>query len=257
MTDPGSDCTTDGFLGGLVTLVQPRKGHRAGLDAALLQAVVPPDAAGLAVDLGTGTGAIAFAAAARAPRIQCIGIDRDAAQLDLAAVALRHPDNAAFAGRIRLVQAEIGNQPLSAGDGDLPWGRADWVLMNPPYDQPGRVRASPDPGKRQAYVGDPLTVERWINVAVELLRPGGQIALIHRPAALSRILAGLQRGFGDVRIVPIHPHRQKIAGRVLVVARSESSAPLRLLPGLILHEARGGWTAEADAILRGAAVLPI
>ena len=41
MTAELVDHSVDAFLGGLLTLVQPRKGHRAGLDAALLQAIVP------------------------------------------------------------------------------------------------------------------------------------------------------------------------------------------------------------------------
>ena len=41
--------------------------------------------------------------------------------------------------------------------------------------------------------------------------------------------------------------------RVLVRARKGSRAPLALLPGLMLNDADGKPTAEAEAILRGGA----
>jgi len=78
--------TVDAFLGGLVTLVQPRKGHRAGLEAALLQALVPSDAAGLAIDLGAGVGTVAFSVAARVSTLSVVGVELDA---DLVALGLQ------------------------------------------------------------------------------------------------------------------------------------------------------------------------
>jgi tRNA1(Val) A37 N6-methylase TrmN6 len=41
------------------------------------------------------------------------------------------------------------------------------------------------------------------------------------------------------------------AKRVILLARKGSRAPFALLPGLVLHEADGRYTAETDAILRG------
>src|SRR5690606_33425109 len=67
--------SVDAFLGGLVTVIQTREGHRAGLDAALLQALVPTDAAGFAVDFGTGVGTVAFCIAARAAELDVVGLD--------------------------------------------------------------------------------------------------------------------------------------------------------------------------------------
>ena len=53
----------DGFLAGRVHLYQPRSGHRAGLDAAFLQACIPAEASGHLIDFGSGCGAVAMAAA--------------------------------------------------------------------------------------------------------------------------------------------------------------------------------------------------
>jgi tRNA1(Val) A37 N6-methylase TrmN6 len=44
---------------------------------------------------------------------------------------------------------------------------------------------------------------------------------------------------------------------VLVQGRKGSGGPLRLLPGLVLHEAGGTYTPAAEAVLRDAAGLEL
>jgi tRNA1(Val) A37 N6-methylase TrmN6 len=248
--------STDRFLGGRVTLVQPRDGHRAGLDAALLQAAVPAAASGLAIDLGTGAGAVAFSLAARAPSIEVVGIEIDPALVACAEVALQLDGNRDFRGRVRIIAVD-------AGDADalfqavLAERSAAWVLMNPPYDTPGTVRPSPDLDRRRAHVAERGTLARWVRTAARALKPGGRLALIQRAAALPDVLAALGGGFGGVRVLPVHPAAAAPATRIVVLATRESREPLRLLAGVVLHAADGRWTEAADAILRGAAELPM
>jgi tRNA1(Val) A37 N6-methylase TrmN6 len=47
------------------------------------------------------------------------------------------------------------------------------------------------------------------------------------------------------------------AKRVILQLRKGSGAPLALLPGLVLHEAGGRFTPEADAVLRDGASLAL
>jgi tRNA1(Val) A37 N6-methylase TrmN6 len=232
-----------------VALVQPKKGHRAGLDAALLQAVVPAGASGLLVDLGAGVGTVAFSAAARAPHLRAVAVERDPELTALAEVALRLPANAGFAGRVRVVTADAGD--ARAVRKALGRDDADWVLMNPPFDLPGRVSESPDAGKRAAYVGDAELLDAWRRTAAALLRAGGTLGVIHRAEALPAVLDAVSVAFGGIRILPAHPTAGAPASRIVVTAARASRAPLTLLPGLVLHEAGGAWTNEADDILRG------
>ena len=239
------------FLGGKVTLVQPRSGHRAGLDAALLQALLPADAAGHAVELGSGTGAVSFCIATRAPGLRVSGVEISAELVACAREALRHPGNAGFAARVRLVETDVTSRRTTREAAGLAEGSADWVAMNPPFDVEGSVRPSPDPARRFAHVAGPEALAEWCRSAAGLLRPGGQLAVIHRAAALPALLGALEDRFGDCRIKPVHPSRDAPASRVLVLARRGSRAGMRLMPGLVLHENGGSWAAEADAILRG------
>ena len=241
--------TIDTFLGGLLTLVQPEKGHRAGLDAALLQALVPADASGHAIDLGAGVGTVGFAAAARARDLTVTALEREPALVALGRKALGLPGNAGFAARVTMLEADA-----AAPDGLLP---ADWVLMNPPFDEPRRMRPSPDPARRAAHAATEGLLEAWTANAARLLKPGGLLGLIHRTEGLPHVLAALAGRFGDVRILPIHAAKDRAAIRILVRAQRESRGSLKIVPGLVLHQVEGTWTAQADAILRGQAELPL
>jgi tRNA1(Val) A37 N6-methylase TrmN6 len=58
-----------------------------------------------------------------------------------------------------------------------------------------------------------------------------------------------------ISIFPLWPHRGEPAKRVLVRAKKSSAAPWRLLSGMVLHERDGGYTLEADRVLKGAKAL--
>lgn len=257
-TEPSTIATegrsVDAFLGGLVTLVQPKRGHRAGLDAALLQSLVPSDASGLAIDLGAGVGTVAFCVAARAPGLSAIGVEKDT---DLAAcgeAALRRTENAAFVKRVRLIEADATDAATLRAHPALAGRKADWVLMNPPFG-PEEGQVSPDPFRRAAHQSTPGLLPSWMASADALLVPGGMLCLIHRADALPQVLAAIAGRFGGIRLWPAHPSESAPASRILAIARRGSRAPLSLMPGLVLHQANGGWTPRADAILRGKAEL--
>jgi len=243
--------TVDGFLGNRIRLIQPARGHRAGLDAALLQALIPGGAEGCLVDLGTGCGAVAMAAAARAPALRVIGVDFDEGLLGMAGRALTLPENAELAGRVQWIHADIGVARPEREAAGLADDSAEWVTMNPPFDVGGRVRPSPSARRQQAHVGTGTTLADWVRTAAGLLKPKGRLALIHRADALGDVLAELGERFGAITIRPVHPRRGEPASRILVSAIRGSGAPLTLLPGLILHRADGSWNSEAGSLLAG------
>lgn len=252
-----SQCTVDGFLDGRVTLIQPRDGHRAGLDAALLQALVPAEARGKAVDLGAGVGTIAFCVAARAPGMSVIACEREAGLVEAAEAALARPENAHFAGRVRMIHADLTDRAALREASGVHDGSADWVLMNPPFDVHGQVRESPDRHRRSAHVAEADSLRLWIDAAAGLLKPGGTVGLIHRAAGLAGALAALSSRYGDIRVLPVHPSGAKPAARIVIRAARGSRAGLRLMPSLVLHDTGGAWTPAADAILRGRAELGV
>ncbi|HEX7790963.1 MAG TPA: methyltransferase, partial [Afipia sp.] len=134
---------------------------------------------------------------------------------------------------------------------------ADIVLMNPPFNDAERHRASPDPARQSAHVAAADTLERWTHAARRVLKSGGVLTVIWRADGLPQVLAALERGFGSVRILPIHPDPQGAAIRVLVRAIKGGRAPMALHPGVVLRDSDGAGATEAAAILGGKAVLSL
>jgi tRNA1(Val) A37 N6-methylase TrmN6 len=255
-----ANATRDAFLGGLVELLQPARGtgHRAGLDAVYLAAAVDPSARGHVLDLGSGSGAAGFCLAARVPGVRVSLVDRDTRALALARDALDLPENAHFAKRVALLEADItapGRERHAAG---LTPGLADHVICNPPYYPDARFRASPESSRAGAHVLDARGLEPWARTLTDVLKEGGTLTLIFRADGLDEVLAVLARRFGAVDIVPLRPRPDSPATRIIIRAVRASRAPLRLLPGFVLHEGAGSdFTPLARAIMRDGAGLPL
>lgn len=243
-----AELSDDLFLGGRLRLLQPRSGHRFGGDAALLVAAarsrLKPGAA--VVDLGAGVGAVGLGLAlCGAGRVTLVEIDPALADL-----ARRNAERNGLGERTEAVVAEVAEFPSTREP-----GMADLVVANPPFDDAASHRASPVAAKARAHVEAAGAAEAWVDCAARLLAPGGAVVLIHRPEALSRLLAALAPAFGEVRLRPIHPRAEAPAGRVLIAARKAGRGPLVMLPALVMHAPDGRFTAEADAAQRGEAEL--
>jgi len=257
VTPAATATTTDRLLGGRFAVVQPQRGHhRAGTDALLLAAALPPGAAGCVVDLGAGTGAAGLAVAARCPATTVVLVERDPVLAGLARAAIGLTENAALAGRVRVVEADVGAPAAVRLAAGLSGGAAAHVVINPPFHPPGAVRASPAAGRAAAHVLADGGLEPWLRTAAWALAPGGGLAVIFPAVGLAALLAALGGRFGAVAVKPVHARAGTAAIRVVVTAVKGSRAPLRLCDRLVLHAAdTGAWTVEADAVLRGGEAL--
>jgi tRNA1(Val) A37 N6-methylase TrmN6 len=246
MDETPAPVTEDHILGGRVSLRQPAKGYRAGLDAALLAAACDARPGERVLEAGCGVGAAMLAAAARRPDARFIGIERDAAALALAL------GNIAANGLGERVTATPGDIAAAAPSG----GPFDAALCNPPFfDDSGMLRA-PHPAKAAAWIADD-GLAAWIDFMTRAVRDGGSITLIHRADRLADLLSLLSAKAGSFQIRPVHPFADAPAKRVLLRAVKGRRAPLQLLPPLVLHDRGGGkHTVEVEAILRGEADLP-
>jgi tRNA1(Val) A37 N6-methylase TrmN6 len=249
------EIASDEISGLGLRLRQMRTGHRVGADAVLLAAAAGPPAASL-VDVGAGVGAVGLALLKRWP--EAIG---DLVEIDpeLAELARQNASENGIGARARVLSLDALSTPARRAAG-LVNGEAELVVTNPPFYAPASVRASPDPGRSRAHVletseegGDPLAA--WIVASLALLAPGGRFVMIHRPEALATILAAFGRRLGAAVVRPIHPRAEADAIRVLISGVKGSRAPMRLLPGLALHEPDGAFTPMSAAIHRGEALL--
>ncbi len=244
--------TEDLLLNGRVRLLQPAKGYRAGMDAALLAAACDLAPGERALEAGCGAGAVLFQASARWPQGRLTGVERDT---DALALAQRNVVLNGAEDRVAVRAGDVGRG--FAGQGFLEPGETpfDLAVANPPFfDDPNALRA-PAPEKRDAWIAD-TGLDAWTRFLLKAVREGGRVIIIHRADRLFDVLALMGGQAGSFQVRPIHPFADEPAKRVLVRAVKTGKAPLKLLPPLVLHDRSGAkHTPEAEAILRGEAAL--
>ncbi|WP_246785168.1 methyltransferase [Bradyrhizobium sp. S69] len=245
-----AECTEDAFLGGQLRLRQPRSGHRAGHDAMLLAAATPAQPGHRVVDFGAGVGAAGLAVARRVADIRLVLVEIDAA---LAQLARGNASSNAIVADTIVLDVSAGIEAFTAAG--LAPDSADVVLMNPPFNDPARHRASPDKAREIAHVATEATLDTWIHAARRTLKSGGALTLIWRADGIAEVLAALDRGFGSLAILPVHGEPSAPAIRLIIRAIKGGRAPTRLHAGLMLNDERGAPNERVQEILAGKGVL--
>lgn len=239
----------DTLLGGRVRLHQPEDGFRVAIDTVLLAAAVPAHGGDRVLDLGCGVGGASLALMARVPGLHVTGLER------APEMAALYDENAALNGWTGTAAAVVGDvaDPPAA----IKAGTFDHVMMNPPYQAEGGGNVSPHPMKRDANAERGAGLAAWVAAARTALKPKGYLTIVHRADRLDHIVAALGGGFGGVAVLPLWPRTGEAAKRVIVQARLGVRTPARLLPGLVLHGAAGGYTEAAEAVIRDGGALSL
>jgi len=247
------ETSEDAVLGGRLRLRQPLRGHRVGHDAMLLAAATAAQSGEHAVDLGAGVGGAGLALATRVPGLSLSLVEIDTALTRLAAenAKLNRLDD-----RVQAIACDAEDIEALARAGLAP-GSVDRVLMNPPFHDARRQNVSPDPRRRRAHAAPPGLLGRWIASAAFLLKPDGVLTLIWRADELDSVLAALGDAYGAVAVLPVLPGPGRPAIRVLVRALKGGEGDPTQLPPLVLNDAEGRPSAEAEAVLRHGGTLPL
>lgn len=242
-----SETTHDTLLGGRVLLEQPRaRGLRAGLDAVLLAAAVPARAGERVVEAGCGSGAGFLCLATRIPGLRVVAVEREASLAALADANARGNGVAA-----EVVRGDVAERGLGSRLGPVRHGFA-----NPPY-WPGGT-APPETLRARATHEQGAALEDWAAFLAAAIEVGGTATLILPAARFDAGVSALRgSGFGALTLLPLAPRAGMPAKRVLVQGRRGGRGPARVLPPFTLHGADGAFTAEAEAVLRDAAALPM
>ncbi len=227
--------TVDAFHFGGFHVVQPATGgHRSGVDAMLLAAMVPDRGAQKVADLGAGAGAAGLAVASRLAEVDVALIERAPEMAQFARKSIALPQNTHLAARVSVVEADVtlkGRARLAAGLDDEVF---DHVIMNPPFNA-AADRRTPDALRADAHAMTEGLFESWIRTAGAILKPGGELSLIARPESVAEIIAACGRRFGGLEITLVHPRAGEPAIRMLVSAVKGSRARLVFRAPFVIH----------------------
>lgn len=246
MADARLECTEDAFLGGRLRLRQLKRGHRAGHDAMLLAAATSARPGSRVADFGAGVGAAGLALARRVEGIGLVLVEIDETLADLA-----RSNAAANAIPADVAVLDVGAGADAFATAGLAPDSVDIVLMNPPFNDGARHRASPDAARAAAHVAGEDTLQAWVRAARRILKSGGVMTLIWRADGIAGVLAALDRGFGSLAILPVHGEARLPAIRVLVRAVKGGRAPAQILPALMLNDESGLPNKQVQEILAG------
>lgn len=246
------DTLPDTLLGGRVRLDQGAAGLRATIDPVLLAAAIPALPGEAVLDAGTGIGTAALCLLARVPGLRVAGIERDPAQAEAATL------NAALNGwsaRFHAIIGDIGDR-ATAREAAL-HGPYRHAMANPPWftggSRPGEERR--DAAKHAAAPG---ALAPWVALLARRVIPGGTVTVILAAELLPEALAAFSVSrLGAPLVFPLWRRAGEEARRLILAGRKGAKGPCRILPGLALHAAGGGFTREAERVLRDGAGLTL
>jgi tRNA1(Val) A37 N6-methylase TrmN6 len=233
------------LLGGRVRYAQMRDGFRSGIEPVLLAAAIPARAGDHVLEGGTGAGATLLCLTARVPGIRATGVEQDA---DLTRLASDNASANSF-DAMRFVCGDVLTVDVA--------GPVDHACANPPYHDPASP-PSPYGQREQAKRASLGWLAMWADALGRRLRPGGTLTFILPATLLPACLTALQAaGCPASRMLPLWPKAGRACKLLLLRGIKDGRTPFGLLPGLTLHGPDGGFTPEAEAILRGGASLDI
>jgi tRNA1Val (adenine37-N6)-methyltransferase len=238
----GPDITRDALLGGAIELVQPRTGYRVNVDSILLAAFATGRRAALAVDLGSGVGAVALLAHHHGLARELALVEREP---ELAELARQNLERAGADGRVFVRDLDGSGLPIELR------GKAGLVLSNPPFFNETEHRPPKSPARKLARLGGVAPFLRAASLA--LSGDKARAAFVYPARGLEGLLAAA-RGASLVpkRLRFVHAYAGKPARLALVELRRAKPGGLVVEPPLVEWERPGRRSAELLRLTAGA-----
>lgn len=219
-------------------LKQSEDGYRFSIDALLLGCFARVGAKAMGVDLGTGCGAVSFAALLR-PELESVLITGVDIRSEAVANARENAASLGLSDRFSAVSEDIRTYRENEG-------RLDFVLANPPYreERVGRVSTGERGVARFEQSGD---LDAFAACACRLLKTRGRFFVVYLPERLSDLLTTLAaRKLEPKRLCFVHGDAKKTARIVLVEAVKAGKPGLEVEAPLVLYAEDDSLTKQAE-----------
>ena len=247
-----TDCCD--ILYGALKMHQPREGDgpRVNVDTVLLAHFARFSPRAKVLEMGCAQGAVSLILAKRRsietadrnieiPPIE--GIDIQERLISLA------QKNASLNDLDKMVDFRVRDLRNFRADYDA--GSFDIVIMNPPYDEPGRSRPSPSGAMAAAMHGSECSLFDVVAASRYLLKNGGKLFLVLRAKRAGELFSLLnEANIRPKRMRAIHPKPDREASVVLVEAVRASGEGIRLESPLFICGEDGEYTENLLAAYR-------
>jgi len=215
------------------------------LDAVLLSRFTYlPIQRGNVIDLCTGNGVIPLFLSKRS-KANIIGVEIQERLYDM---AVRNVELNDLTEQIEIIHGDLKEMPKTLG-----FNKFDVVTCNPPYfktesEDKQNLNEHLKIARHEIY----CTLDDVLKACSQLVRPGGKVAIVHRPMRLSEIFAvAKQYRLEPKKIQFVYPKVGKEANIVLLEFMRDGKPELKVLPPMIVHDEKGNYTEEMEEILYG------
>jgi len=245
MLELKGDERLDYLLAEDLRIIQSPSVFSFSLDAVLLSKFAYlPIQKGNILDLCTGNGVIPLLLSTRT-KGHITGVEIQDRLYDMAERSIAYNG---LSERIKMIHGDIKDMPKQLG-----YGKYDVVTCNPPYFKtPGQEEINKNEHYAIARHEIYCTLEDVIRVSGQLVRPGGKVALVHRPGRFLEIVELMRKyKIEPKRIRFVYPKLGKEANTLLIEGTKDGKPDLKILPPLIVYRDNNEYTEEVHEILYG------
>lgn len=218
-------------------IIQDPSGFCFGIDAVLLSSFVKVKAKHQVVEFGTGTGIIPILLSGKAKfdYLRAFEVQPEVADMARRSIKLNNLEE-----QIEVIEANLKNaldyiEPCSV----------DVVVSNPPYMSTHGGIKNPNDKKAISRHEILCTLEEIIEVASKILKPSGNLYMIHRPNRLADLIyLCKQNKLEPKEIRMIQPYADKRPNIFLIRCAKGGNPDLKFHDPLIVRTADGSYTQE-------------
>lgn len=227
-------------LNGLRLIQNPRS-FCFGVDAVLLSDFADVKKGHKVLDIGTGTGIIPVLLSGKTKAGSIVGLEIQAEMAEMASRSIRLNG---LEDRVSIVNGDIKEYRRYFGKACF-----DVVVSNPPYTNKGCGLVNPHDNKAISRHEILCTLEDVVGAAADLLAPGGQLAMVHRPERLADIICCMRDcGVEPKYLRMVHPKPFKKPTMILIKGSRGGNPELKVMDPLYVYNEDGTYSEEINRI---------
>lgn len=226
-------------------IIQSPTAFAFSLDAVLLANFVRiPIKRGTILDLCTGNGVIPLLLS-KHTNAKITGVEIQERIFDMAERSVALND---LTEQLHMIHGDLKEMQPVLGQSSF-----DVVTCNPPYFQSPKATEHNENeyltiARHEVY----CTLEDVVRACKLHVRPGGKVAMVHRPGRLVDIIEQFRRyRIEPKRIQFVYPKQGKEANMLLIEGIRDGKADIKILPPLYIYREDGTYTVEAEDIIYG------